>query len=46
MATSDATCTVEWTGEFDARGDEDEAIRTATGIYAGGIKRVKEALSV
>jgi hypothetical protein len=46
MATSDDTCTVEWTGEFDPRGNEDEAIRTATGIYAGGIKRAKEALGV
>ena len=43
-ATGNDTCTVEWTGEFDARGDEAEAIRTATGIYAGEIKRVKLSL--
>ena len=31
----DGTCTVDWTGTFDAKGDEAAAINIATGIYAG-----------
>jgi len=42
----DGTCTVDWTGTFDAKGDEDAAIKTATGIYAGGIKGAQIALGV
>ena len=42
----DNSCTVEWTGKFDARGDEKAAINTATGIYAGGIKGAKLALGI
>ena len=42
----DGTCTVDWTGTFDAKGDEAAAINTATGIYAGGIKGAKIALGV
>ena len=40
----DDTCTVDWTGTFDPKGDEETAINTATGIYAGGIKGAKIAL--
>ena len=42
----DGTCTVDWTGTFDAKGDEETAINTATGIYAGAIKGAKIALGV
>lgn len=38
------SCTVDWTGTFDPVGDEEAAINTATGIYAGGIKGAKLAL--
>ena len=42
----DDTCTVDWTGTFDAVGDEEAAIGTATGIYAGAIKGARMALGV
>lgn len=42
----DSTSTVEWTGTFNAQGDEATAIKTATGIYAGGIKGAKIKLGV
>ncbi len=42
----DGTCTVEWTGTFQAKGDEAAAINTATGIYAGAIKGARAALGV
>jgi len=42
----DGTCTVDWTGNFDPRGDAEAAISTATGIYAGGIKGAKLQLGV
>ena len=42
----DGSCTVEWTGTFDPKGDEETAIITATGIYAGGIKGAKIQLGV
>ena len=42
----DGSTTVDWTGTFDARGDEAQAINTATGIYAGAIKGAKIALGV
>ncbi|XOV90575.1 MAG: SRPBCC family protein [Pseudomonadota bacterium] len=42
----DDTCTVDWTGTFDARGDEAAAVNLATGIYAGGIKGARIALGV
>ncbi len=40
------TCTVEWVGKFDAVGDEEAAVKTASGIYAGGIKGARIALGV
>ena len=43
-AEGDAACSVEWVGRFDARGDEETAVNTATGIYAGGIKAAAAAL--
>lgn len=42
----DGTCSVDWTGTFDPRGDEEAAINTATGIYAGGIKGAKIQLGL
>lgn len=43
----DGSCTVDWTGTFEARGvDEATAINTATGIYAGGIKGARIALDL
>ena len=42
----DGSCTVNWTGTFDAKGDEEAAIKTATGIYAGAIKGARIALGV
>ncbi len=43
-ALSDDSCSVDWRGRFDARGDEETAINTATGIYAGAIKATAAAL--
>ncbi|MEM9623237.1 MAG: SRPBCC family protein [Pseudomonadota bacterium] len=41
----DGTSTVDWTGTFVPRGvPEEQAINTATGIYAGAIKGAKLAL--
>ena len=42
----DGTCSVDWTGTFDPKGDEETAISTATGIYAGAIKAGKIELGV
>ena len=42
----DGTCTVDWTGTFDAKGDEAAAVKVASGIYAGGIKGAKIALGL
>ena len=41
----DETTTVIWTGTFEPRGvSEADAVHTATGIYAGGIKATAIAL--
>ena len=42
----DGTCTVDWTGTFEPKGDEAQAVNTATGIYAGAIKGARVALGV
>ena len=43
----DGSSTVDWTGTFDAHNaDEEQAINTATGIYAGAIKGARIALGV
>ena len=42
----DGSCTVDWTGTFDPKGDSEAAINTATGIYAGAIKGAKIQLGV
>lgn len=42
-ATGENTCHVDWTGEFEAEGDEAQAIKMITGIYAGGIAGAKKA---
>mgnify|MGYP001228973522 FL=1 len=42
----DGTCTVDWTGTFEPKGDEETAINTASGIYAGAIKGARIALDV
>lgn len=39
------TSTVDWTGTFEAKGDEAQAINVATGIYAGAIKGAQIALA-
>ena len=46
MDKEDGTCSVDWTGTFDPKGDPETAINTATGIYAGGIKGAKLQLGV
>ncbi|MEM7000670.1 MAG: SRPBCC family protein [Pseudomonadota bacterium] len=40
----DGSTNVDWTGTFEAEGDEGAAINVATGIYAGAIKGAKIAL--
>ncbi len=43
----DDSCTVDWTGTFDARGVPDEQAQSiASGIYAGAIKGARIALGV
>lgn len=43
----DNTSTVDWTGTFEPRGvPEADAIKVATGIYAGAIKGTKIALGL
>lgn len=43
----DGSSTVDWTGTFEPRGvTEEQAINTATGIYAGAIKGARIALDV
>jgi len=45
LDNGDATSTVNWTGTFNARGvPEADAIKMATGIYAGAIKGAQIAL--
>lgn len=44
---NDGTSTVDWTGTFEPRGvPEADAIKVATGIYAGAIKGTKIALGL
>ena len=44
-ANDDGTSTVTWTGTFDVVGvPEEDGIKVATGIYAGGIKGARIAL--
>ena len=40
---SDA-CTVDWTGTFDALGDEEAAMNLVRGIYTGAIQNARSAL--
>ena len=43
--TSDGDgCCVDWTGNFDAKGPEDQAMDIIRGIYQGGIAGAKKAL--
>ena len=43
----DGTSTVDWTGTFEPRGvPEADAIKVATGIYAGAIKGTRIALGL
>ena len=39
----DNACTVEWTGTFEPRGDEDAACKVVRGIYTGGIAGARKA---
>lgn len=44
--TGENVCAVEWTGEFDPKGvDEETAAGVVRGIYNGGIKGTKKALN-
>ena len=45
-AQGDEACTVDWTGTFEAQGDEEAAKAVINGIYAGGIKGARRALGV
>ncbi len=38
-------CTVDWTGEFEAKGDEEAASKIVRGIYTGGIAGARKALT-
>jgi hypothetical protein len=38
-------CTVDWTGNFNAEGDEEAAIAVVRGIYTGGIAGARKALT-
>ncbi len=37
-------CTVDWTGNFEAKGDEEQAMNLVRGIYQNGIAGAKKAL--
>ncbi|MDP6377843.1 MAG: SRPBCC family protein [Pseudomonadales bacterium] len=41
----DSSCSVDWTGTFEAVGDEDAASELVRGIYTGGIQRARAALT-
>lgn len=44
-ATGDASCSVDWSGTFDAKGaDEEAASNVVRGIYTGGIQGARKAL--
>lgn len=40
----DGTANVDWTGTFEPKGDEAQAIRTVEGIYRGGIAGARAAV--
>ena len=40
----DGGATVEWTGTFEPRGDEDAAIKVIRGIYTGAIEGARRCL--
>ncbi len=42
--TGDGTCHVDWTGVFEPRGSEADAVENITGIYQGGIARARQAV--
>ena len=42
-ATGDNSCHVNWSGSFDAKGDEAAAVQIVEGIYKGGIAGAKKA---
>jgi len=41
----DSACTVDWTGTFEAQGDEETAEKVIRGIYTGGIAGARKALT-
>ncbi len=41
----DAACTVDWSGNFEPKGDETAAIRAIEGIYKGGIAAARKAVA-
>lgn len=40
----DGTCNVDWTGTFEPKGDEAQAIQVVEGIYRGGIAGARAAV--
>jgi hypothetical protein len=44
ITETDDGCTVDWTGNFDAKGPEEQAMTIVRGIYEGGIAGAKKAL--
>ena len=46
VSEDDQGCTVEWRGEFDVKGgDEEAACKVVRGIYAGGIAGARKSLT-
>jgi hypothetical protein len=40
----DGSANVDWTGTFEPRGSEADAVKTIEGIYRGGIARARDAV--
>lgn len=42
-ATGDSSCHVNWSGQFEPKGDEAAAVQVVEGIYKGGIAGARKA---
>ncbi len=42
----DNACSVDWSGSFTPKGDEEAAVKVVRGIYTGGIRGAQKALGV
>jgi hypothetical protein len=42
----DKACHVDWTGNFEPKGDEAAAVKVIEGIYTGGIARARKSLGI